>query len=110
MSENVGRLPVFTALPVNVRVISLEFIQTEVVVIFSQKPQSRFVPLHDLGAVMVEAIVAIMESITETRYSLSKLDQRMTAKINTYCIVNKKENIVFYTGNFAMRTFDDDIF
>lgn len=86
----------FTALPVNVHFISLEFIQTEDVVIFSQKPQSRFVPLHNIGAVMVEAIVAILESITETRCSLSKLDQRMTATVNTYCIVNKKEHIAFY--------------
>lgn len=71
-------------------------------VIFSQKPQSRFVPLYDLGAVMVEAIVTIMESITETHYSLSKLDQRMTATVNTCCIGNNNKLVFFF---FTLVTF-----
>lgn len=83
-AQNIGRLPVFQArLSVCISSPWSSFTLKLLAVIFSQKPQSSSVPLYDLGAVMVEAIVAIMESITATRYSLSKLDQKITATVNT---------------------------
>lgn len=44
--QNIGRLPVVTALPVNVHLISLEFTHTEVVYYLQPKPQSESAPLY----------------------------------------------------------------
>lgn len=44
--QNIGRLPVVTALTVNVHFISLEFTHGEVVCFLQAKPQSESVPLY----------------------------------------------------------------
>lgn len=76
--QNIGRLPVVKALTVNVHLISREFIHTEVVCCYLQpKPQSKTVPPGQ-ATVEVEVIAAIMWCITETHYSVLKLEQRPT--------------------------------
>jgi len=77
--QNIGRLPVVTALTVNVHLISLEFTHTEAVCCYLQpKPQSASVPLYTQRSrgLRSRSVVTIMRPITDTHYSLSKLQQR----------------------------------
>lgn len=72
--QNIGRLPVATALTVYVHLISLEFTHTEVVCYYLQPKLFRVSPCH---CTLCWALVEVVTwPITETHYSLSQLQDK----------------------------------